>query len=438
MLRALLISASCCRCRFTTHCFAHLSAMSLLQVVQRPLIDSIGLFLKLMSMLSGGENNVLEVRFLRARSAGTSLMHARPCPWNINAMADATLASDSGKCQDVVATGPKHPRCRWSSTHPNKGTGLVRPPSSLLTDYADMLTSDTRLTPFSRCECSFARHPVVIADHISTLFVMSYVFDELVTPFMQHFALTDTSLQYPYTNHERVPVYLLIILTGLCPAIVVSIYALLIEDLPLRQPRSIYKKRPAYDWRHRFWEVHSGVLAVVTAQGFAYLTVTALKNITGKPRPDLIARCLPRTGANDEVPFGLLSVDVCTQEHHGIVKDGVLQSNRLGLTLTDFQASDPFPRDTPHLPSQGCPICPCISLQSFVSQISAETSGDRSSATCLYCPPVLFRLQGSWILVTMVSMFFLVRLLAYSALSSLIASTSHQSHTRGNAGERIR
>jgi hypothetical protein len=246
---------------------------------------------------------------------------------DINAMADA---SPVNKCcmakthQDGFVTYVEDSRRRWPSTYPNEGIRFVSAVLHHVVQNTNALTSVTASTPFSRCGCSLVQQRMRIADDTSILFVLSYTFDRLVDPFMQHFALTNTSLQYPYTNHERIPVYLLIILTGLCPAIIVSIYALLIEDMPFRRPQSTYEKQPAYEWRRRLWEVHSGVLALVTAQGFAYLTVTALKNITGKPRPDLIARCLPRTGASDEVPFGLVSVKVCSQQDHGILKDGWL------------------------------------------------------------------------------------------------------------------
>ena len=47
-----------------------------------------------------------------------------------------------------------------------------------------------------------------------------------------------------------------------------------------------------------------------------------LKNATGKPRPDFIARCSPVDGSVDPVPFGLSNDTICTQTDHGVLKDG--------------------------------------------------------------------------------------------------------------------
>jgi diacylglycerol diphosphate phosphatase / phosphatidate phosphatase len=57
------------------------------------------------------------------------------------------------------------------------------------------------------------------------------------------------------------------------------------------------------------------------------VTITgALKNATGKPRPDLIARCNPKPGTIDPpVTFpagGLSNITICTQTDHSILKDG--------------------------------------------------------------------------------------------------------------------
>jgi membrane-associated phospholipid phosphatase len=54
----------------------------------------------------------------------------------------------------------------------------------------------------------------------------------------------------------------------------------------------------------------------------AYTITGALKNATGKPRPDLIDRCRPKDGSADPPVFGLVTSDICTQTNHAILKDG--------------------------------------------------------------------------------------------------------------------
>ena len=42
----------------------------------------------------------------------------------------------------------------------------------------------------------------------------------------------------------------------------------------------------------------------------------------GRPRPDLIARCLPREGSVDHPVFGLSTVAICTSTNKLVLDDG--------------------------------------------------------------------------------------------------------------------
>ena len=42
----------------------------------------------------------------------------------------------------------------------------------------------------------------------------------------------------------------------------------------------------------------------------------------GRPRPDLISRCLPRIGAHDQVPYGLSTYEICTSTNKLRLDDG--------------------------------------------------------------------------------------------------------------------
>ena len=70
------------------------------------------------------------------------------------------------------------------------------------------------------------------------------------------------------------------------------------------------------------WELNCGLLGLILASSSAFVITGALKNATGKPRPDLIARCLPTTGSADLPVFGLSNSTICTQTSHAILKDG--------------------------------------------------------------------------------------------------------------------
>jgi diacylglycerol diphosphate phosphatase / phosphatidate phosphatase len=47
-----------------------------------------------------------------------------------------------------------------------------------------------------------------------------------------------------------------------------------------------------------------------------------MKLTAGRPRPDLIARCLPRPGSQNHPVFGLVDWSICTQTDEDIMADG--------------------------------------------------------------------------------------------------------------------
>jgi membrane-associated phospholipid phosphatase len=75
-------------------------------------------------------------------------------------------------------------------------------------------------------------------------------------------------------------------------------------------------------WPRRLRSLHSGCLGLISSQGLAFIITSTLKNLCGRPRPDLIARCIPRTDAPAGTQFRLVSKAICAQSNVGILKDG--------------------------------------------------------------------------------------------------------------------
>ena len=75
-----------------------------------------------------------------------------------------------------------------------------------------------------------------------------------------------------------------------------------------------------YRLKDRLWELNCGILGLLLSQAAAFVITTALKNVIGKPRPDIVARC--QLGDVDLKTYQLATFDMCEQEDHHIIKDG--------------------------------------------------------------------------------------------------------------------
>ncbi|EIW51708.1 acid phosphatase/Vanadium-dependent haloperoxidase [Trametes versicolor FP-101664 SS1] len=124
---------------------------------------------------------------------------------------------------------------------------------------------------------------------------------EYIEGFKREFSLTDTSLQHTFAVHERVPALALYMIAGVAPLVLQP----LINVLTIRS----------------WWDLHTswlGLLLSLTITG----SITQFVKITvGRPRPDLIARCIPIAGSVDP-PLGLSTVAICTQTDKHMLQDG--------------------------------------------------------------------------------------------------------------------
>lgn len=78
-----------------------------------------------------------------------------------------------------------------------------------------------------------------------------------------------------------------------------------------------------YKVKDRLWELNCGILGLLLAQGAAFVITGTMKNLVGKPRPDLIDRCQPKDGSVDPPVFGLSTIEICTQTSKAILTDGM-------------------------------------------------------------------------------------------------------------------
>ncbi|KAH0560049.1 hypothetical protein GP486_003428 [Trichoglossum hirsutum] len=158
--------------------------------------------------------------------------------------------------------------------------------------------------------------------------IIGFTLLDAIEPYHQHFSLKNYTLQYPYAVKERVPVPLAAFLCVGCPAAIITFYTLVVDgwfshkksDEPIGSRRGRF--RGPYKLKERLWELNCGVLGLLLSTAAAVTITGALKNATGKPRPDLIDRCRPKEGSVDPPVFGLVTSEICTQQNNAILKDG--------------------------------------------------------------------------------------------------------------------
>ncbi|KAF5705804.1 diacylglycerol pyrophosphate phosphatase [Fusarium mundagurra] len=172
--------------------------------------------------------------------------------------------------------------------------------------------------------------------------ILSYLFDwivcfafvsigawlDRVAPAKRAFSLIDASISYPFAEHELVPAYLLFVLAAGVPfAIVVAVSFILVSGVtvPKGTPKTLI-------WQRKLWELHVGVLGLVLSLALSWFFTSSMKNLFGKPRPDLLSRCDPDWSNIDRYLVGgfkwqsmtgqLVSADICRQTDKYKIDDG--------------------------------------------------------------------------------------------------------------------
>lgn len=118
----------------------------------------------------------------------------------------------------------------------------------------------------------------------------------------REFSLTDITIQYPFTN-EHVPPWLLFAVSLFTPLLFVAMVG-------------------GFVYRNK-WDVHNGVLGVFIGYTVTGVVTQIVKMVVGRPRPDMLNRCLPRADAHDPPFFGLSNAaDTCTSTDMLKLNDG--------------------------------------------------------------------------------------------------------------------
>ena len=103
------------------------------------------------------------------------------------------------------------------------------------------------------------------------------------------FSLDDASISFPYRPQDTVSTTVLIIVSIVAPAVIIGIICLIFVPGP-----TIARGTPRFlVWRRKLWEMNTGWLGLGVTLAGSFMITEGLKDIYGKPRPDLLARCQP-------------------------------------------------------------------------------------------------------------------------------------------------
>ncbi|KAE8146841.1 phosphatidic acid phosphatase type 2/haloperoxidase [Aspergillus avenaceus] len=120
-----------------------------------------------------------------------------------------------------------------------------------------------------------------------------------VTPFHRLFSLDNKAIQYPFAVVERVPVVWSIIYAAAIPLGILLLWTVV--------------------FRPNRYKLQVTILGFLIALMLTSLLTDIIKNAVGRPRPDLISRCIPKKGTSGNA---LVAWTVCNQTNQHILQEG--------------------------------------------------------------------------------------------------------------------
>lgn len=149
-----------------------------------------------------------------------------------------------------------------------------------------------------------------------------------LTPNKRPFQLENPDISFPFTVHETVTSRNLIIATVAVPFVTIILVSLLTVPgvgVPPGTSRALV-------WRRKLWDMYASLLSFALGVAAQWFIINGLKNLCGKPRPDMLSRCQPDLEnvaryvvggiANITSNGQLVSADICTNTDKSTLDDG--------------------------------------------------------------------------------------------------------------------
>lgn len=178
--------------------------------------------------------------------------------------------------------------------------------------------------------CLHLSHSFCLADSLSAIAAAGGGFS-FTTPFHRPFSPQDLDISYPYVEKDRISTVVLVIVSLVAPAVIIFLVSMIFVPGPtIRKSTS-----RSETFRIKLWEWNTGWMGLGMALASAFFLTEGVKNLTGKPRPDLLNRCNPDLGSESlatnavggvgkGIFNGLVMVSstICRQKSRDILDDG--------------------------------------------------------------------------------------------------------------------
>lgn len=152
-----------------------------------------------------------------------------------------------------------------------------------------------------------------------------------ITGYHRPFTLTEYDIAYPH-RPDIVSIPVVIIVALVAPALIIIALSLLAVPSPKTATVPFHSR-----WHTALWNANSGCLGLAMALSITLFITSGLKDIVGKPRPDLLDRCnadLTKISDFSVGGFGM-SLD---SEAEPLVSDGICQQSNSRLLDDGFAA----------------------------------------------------------------------------------------------------
>ena len=124
-------------------------------------------------------------------------------------------------------------------------------------------------------------------DHISSGIAAVGTSFWKASPNHRPFSPVDPDISFPFVEHEKISTSLLVLISTIIPAVLTAFIALVFTPkFPTARGTLL-----ARTWKYKLWEWNTAWMGLGLGLATTFFFVEGLKNLIGKPRPDLLSRC---------------------------------------------------------------------------------------------------------------------------------------------------